>query len=811
MTVEDPFPRSRAAWVALALAAVTIVVYLQVGGFEFLNYDDPEYVTKNPVVQAGLTRPGLRWAFTSFHAANWHPLTWLAHMLDVQVFGLDAGAHHWVNLGLHALNAGLLLLALQALTGRFWPSAVVAALFALHPLRVESVAWISERKDLLASTFFFLLLGAHARYARTRSAVSYALVLASLTLGCLAKPMLVTAPFVLLLLDRWPLARSGRGRLVLEKLPLVAIAAASCVVTLIAQRAGGAVGSFQALALGERLLDAGAAYLAYLRATVWPAGLAVFYPHPSLVSGRVLLPGLLGGGLVVALSLLALLRARRWPWFFTGWFWFAGQLVPVIGLVQVGDQAWADRYAYLPLIGLYLALVFGLSELARARPRLAPLGIAVPPVLVALAIVTTRQVGFWKDSRTLFEHALAVTDRNWVAHNNLGLVYLERRELARASQHFQEAAAIAPWFVQARFNLGQAQLAAGEIEEAVRSYQQALVIRPGHPESLLALANLARASGEAAQALALFEQAVEKNPRDPLPLVAFARVLLEEGETDRATNCATSALQLDERLAEAHQILGEIALARAQLDEAGRRLQRALELAPASAMTRALLGRWRQQKQDPSGARAELEAALALDPNLARARYDLGLLHLQQGEREAARGQFQAVLDIVPGDPQATTALAAMLIEEGQVTEAIPLLLSALQRQPDLQSALFNLATAYDRTAEWKLAIEHYEKALGSAPPDPDAALALAWILATAPDPSVHDGEKAVQLATYAVQRRGARALEVLAAALARAGEWEEAVRRQQEAIARARAEQKKELEERLRLYESHRAFTRSP
>jgi len=348
----------------------------------------------------------------------------------------------------------LLFLALAALTRTLWPGLIVAALFAAHPLRVQSVAWIAERKELLASAFFFGLLLAYARYARRGGPGAYLLVLFLFALGCMAKPMLVTAPFVLLLLDVWPLGRLGpagvapappASRVLLEKLPLLAVTAGSCVLTWLAQRAGGALGELEALSVSERLWTAGGGVLAYLRATIWPAGLAAFYPHPLLTGASLVGPGALGLALAALGSALALLGRRRAPAFFSGWFWFLGMSVPVLGLVQVGDQAWADRYAYLPTIGLYLAVVFGLREcLAERTSWLVGANAAVLVALVALAWVTLRTLPHWQDSRTLFERALAVTEGNWIAHNNVGLVYLERREVQRARQHFQAAIDLLP-------------------------------------------------------------------------------------------------------------------------------------------------------------------------------------------------------------------------------------------------------------------------------------------------------------------------------------------------------------------------------
>ena len=631
MNAAESRPRGRLAGLAGLLAALTFALYLGTGEFEFLNYDDPDYVTNNSAVADGLSAAGLRWAF-GFHAANWHPLTWLAHMLDVELFGLESGPMHLVNAGLHALNAALLWLACASLSRRLAPSGLVALLFALHPLRVQCVAWVSERKELLASAFFFALLLCYGRYARTRGRGAYLATLACLALGVMAKPMLVTVPFVLLLLDVWPLARTGRvalRSLWLEKLPFFAVAAASAVLTWMAQHAGGAVGELEALSLSARLGAAGAGVLAYLRASVWPSGLAAFYPHPLLVGRSVLVPGILGGALVLVLSLAAWRARRTLPALFTGWFWFLGMLVPVIGLVQVGDQGWADRYAYLPTIGLSLALVFGLDGCLGSRPTMrAGLGLLGLAAAAALSAVTLRTLPYWRDSQSLFERALVVTQGNWVAHNNLGLVYLARRESEPARAHFEAALSANPRFHKARFNLGQTHELDGDLAAAEQSYLAFLETTPESPEALARLAVLARASGAPARAAEYLERSLLREPQDPRAWAALARA----------------------RLA--------------------------------------------QETPDLAAARAAFERAVELDPGALRARSELGLLLVRQGEHEAARAQFTAVQALRPGDLQSGRALAKLALEDGQPERAIALLEAVLAHQPDSALALKELDAA---------------------------------------------------------------------------------------------------------------------
>lgn len=827
MNREESSARGRLLWVAGLLALLTFGLYLQTGRFEFLNYDDPDYVTRNTVVARGLDADGVTWAF-GFHASNWHPLTWMSHMLDVSLFGLEPGPMHRVNAALHALDAGLLFLALAALTRAFWPSLLAAALFAAHPLRVQSVAWIAERKDLLAAAFFLGALIAYERWARTRKPAAYVAVALCLLLGLLAKPMLVTAPFVLLLLDRWPLGRlgpeaadaPGRARVWLEKVPLLALALGSCVLTLLAQRAGGALRALDEFTFLERLGTAGYALLAYLRATLWPTGLAAFYPHPLLIGGSLLLPGALGLGLALALSLAAWSLRRRVPALFTGWFWFLGMLVPVLGLVQVGDQAWADRYTYLPGIGLAVALCFGLAGAGKARGAEAPerartgfvgmgLVLAGLAVVGALAAVTLRTLPHWADSRALFEQALAVTEGNWIAHNNLGLVYLERRETDRALEHFQAASRLRPGFLNARFNLGLAQEQKGLHADAEKTYRALLADQPRQAEALMRLAEMMRAQNRNDEALALFEKAVEVDS-DPRLWSSFARFLLDLGQAERAQNVAVTALQSDPSLIEAQLVLVEIALRGDDLDGAGERLAQAEARAPDSSEVCALRARWRSQKGDLAGARAAFERAILLDPGSARARHDYGALLMSQGELEGARNQFQALNDIRPGDPQALIGLAGVALGENHAEEAVRLLQGALRAQPMSRIALVNLGAAYEQLGEWSKALDCYKRSFQAGPPDPDAARNAAWILATGPDEELLDGKRALELASYAAQRQASNALEVLAAAQARNGDFEEAAALQEKLLQRARsAEQKRNLEERLELYRAGKPYTR--
>jgi hypothetical protein len=485
-------------WVVLAGAAlVTLVVaiYAPVGQFGFLNLDDDQYVTQNQWVRAGLTTEGVTWAFTAFHAANWHPLTWLSHMADVELFGLDPGRHHQVNVLLHALDTVLLFLFLLLATGATWRSALAAALFAVHPLHVESVAWISERKDVLSTLFWLVTCLAWLGYVRRPSPARYAGVMVAYGLGLLAKPMLVTLPLVLLLLDAWPLRRLPRGRpwvrglrpLVMEKLPMLAMAAASTLVTWLAQSRGGGVLDTVGLSLPVRLGNAMLSAATYLWQSVWPARLAALYPHPGLLpSGLSGVQVAVSSMVLLGLSAVAAWQWRPRPWLGVGWLWFLVTLLPVVGIVQVGDQGHADRYTYVPLIGIFVALAWSVP-FASSRSGRAAVGAASMLVIGGLSLQARRQVSTWRDSVTMFEHAISMTDGNYHAWRGLGSAHLAAGRLDRAIPALQESLRLQPEDPNTWMNLGFATFRAGRPPESRAAFEQALRRNPDDPTILLNL------------------------------------------------------------------------------------------------------------------------------------------------------------------------------------------------------------------------------------------------------------------------------------------------------------------------------------
>lgn len=469
------------AGICLSLSVLTWIVFGQTLWHDFINYDDPRYVYENAKITGGLSISGISWAFTHIHSLNWHPLTTISHMFDCQLYGLKAGWHHFTNVLLHTLAAMLLFLALHQMTGAVWRSAFVAAVFAIHPLRVESVAWVAERKDVLSGVFFMLTLLAYANYVRTPRVRGYLVVVLLFACGLMSKPMLVTLPFVLLLLDYWPLDRI-KGQLwkrVAEKIPLIALSAVSSVITFLVQK--GAVGQTEELPIFERINNAVVSYVLYIWQMLWPVNLAVFYPHPE---NRLPLWEIVCCLLVLMCITVAAiaLRAGR-PYLFTGWWWYLGMLVPVIGLVQVGWQGRADRYTYLPQIGLYIAATWAVVDLTVLyRYRRTALSTAAILVIAALSSCTWVQNSYWRDSETLFRHALAVTTNNDVAENNLGIVFLGQGKLDEAISLLQSAVDLRPDNSPAHENLAKALLQKGQVAEALVHYRKLLDLQPENME-----------------------------------------------------------------------------------------------------------------------------------------------------------------------------------------------------------------------------------------------------------------------------------------------------------------------------------------
>ena len=725
-------PRRRLALLAAALVAATVAAYLPLFANDFVAYDDDLYVTECPPVRAGLGAEGIAFAFGSFHGANWFPLTRLSWMLDAELFGVDPRAFHATSLALHCANAVLLLLVLARMTGAPGRSAFVAAVFALHPLHVESVAWAAARKDVLSGLFFLLALGLHERLARAgASRARRAAIAACMAAGLLAKPILVTLPLALLLLDAWPLERLGALRVraaLREKAWLFALAVAAGVVTVAAQHAGGALQALDAVPLGERLANAPVAVLGYLRRAFWPSDLAVFYPHPraTLAISRAWA----SAAALFGLTALALRAWPRRPWLAVGWLWFLVLLAPVVGIVQVGGQAMADRYTYLPLVGLAIAVGWGACDLARGPRAERALAAAALAALGALAVATWQQVGLWRDTRTLFTHALAVTDRNAVAHVSLGIVETREGDLEAGLEHARAALGIAPGLAHAHALLAEVRARQGRHEEAIAGYTTALELLPGTArwEAEIGLSLLER--GRVPEGVARLEEALRLEPQNASLLANAGRALERAGRIDEAIAREREALRLRPDVAEIHGYLGATLLAKGDLGEARVQLAEAAALQPGVAAWRAALARAHAAAGDGAGALAALDAAIALAPEDGALRAERGALLDAAGRASEAAGAYREALRFGARDVRVLNNLAWILATSPDPGLRDPEAAVALAEEAVAASdgrdasVLDTLSLAYAAAARPEAASATAARALARAEEAGDAALA---------------------------------------------------------------------------------------
>ena len=633
--------------VSLCLVAAVIVTYIPVIHSDFVGYDDELYVTENKQVQEGFTSESLKWAFTTFHSANWHPLTWLSHMLDCDLYGLNPAGHHWTQVEFHIVNTVLLFFILFKMTGALFKSAFVAALFALHPLHVESVAWVSERKDVLSTFFGFLTIFAYHRYVKTYSLKNYLLIIIFFSLGLMAKPMLVTFPFVLLLLDFWPLERfqykknknndpsqsertiyygfKGLMRLILEKIPLFIPVVISSILTFLAQKSEGAVKTLGALSLKTRIANALVSYVSYVSKAIWPINLAVFYPHPG---DALSIWTILGAALVIAAAILLSIRTfKKYPYIAVGLFWYLGTLVPVIGLVQVGDQAMADRYTYIPLIGLFIIVAWGVSGFfIKWQYGKFFLGVSIMIILSALAWNTFHQLGYWKNGIALFENAVKVTENNYKAQNNLGTAY-GPVDLDKAIYHYKESLKIKPNYFRALYNLGTALYEKKDYENAVYYFNKALKINPKRTDVRMNLANVLFIKGKADEAVYHYIEILKTDSENADTHYNLAYVLSTQGKLDEAVLHYRQALRINPEYIKAQYNLGNILLKQGKTEEAFTHFAEVIKLKPDNVQAYNKIGLilFKQGKIDR--AKVFFSKAIQIDPNYKEARKNLGLVN----------------------------------------------------------------------------------------------------------------------------------------------------------------------------------------
>jgi tetratricopeptide (TPR) repeat protein len=674
----------------LVLAAATFGIYWQVTNHDFVSFDDNVYVTQNAHVQAGVTKKNVIWAFTTLDANFWHPLTWLSHMLDYELFGLDAGMHHLTNLLFHIANTLLLFWVIKRMTGALWQSAFVAALFALHPLHVESVAWISERKDVVSTLFWMLTMWAYVRYTERPGVNRYLLILFFFALGLMSKPMIVTLPFVLLLTDYWPLGRFKRAqedkvngpnltsfspfRVICEKIPLLALAAVFSVVAFFAQ--GDAVQSPGEFPFKFRIYNALVSYLSYIKKMFWPTDLSVFYPYPKIIP----LWQVAGSGLLLLfLSVVVIRMAKRHPYLSVGWFWYLGTLVPVIGLVQVGAHAMADRYTYIPLIGLFVIIAWGIPDLLRKWPHRKPaLAILAGLVLSVFVVFAWLQARHWKDSISLFTHAIDVTTDNWLAHNDLGFPLAQQGRNSDAIRHFSEALRIKPDYWEGHVNLGNTLALVGRLEEAMNHFREALRINPENFEAHRMLGTVLGIQGKFEAAVNHLDKALQINPTDQETQKNLKIALEKMGKQENADRRYREVLENDPNNEEAHMQLARLFETQDRFDDAIK----------------------------------HYKEAIRIDPENPNAHYNLGNILARQGAYEEAITHYMRVLRVNPDSADTHNNLGIVLARKGNLEKAVKHYSESLRIDPGSVRAHYNLGTVFERKGRLKEAAKHYNDSL---------------------------------------------------------------------------------------------------
>lgn len=896
--------QGRAWFAGLLLCVLTLLACGNVARNGFINYDDPDYVTANPHVQGGLTWANVKWAFTTTRNSNWTPLTWLSHMLDAQLFGLNPHAHHLAGLLWHTANALVLFVLLRRLTGALYPSFVAAAFFAVHPLHVESVAWASERKDVLSTLFLLLTVWAYAAYARAaqpgqppveegagqpghspgsssssgpaapqgshRSALAYYLLALGLyALGLMTKPMLVTLPFLLLLLDYWPLGRLAAGagqtrargiiRLGVEKLPFLVLAAGSSAITLLAQTKSYSM--LGGLPLRLRIATAVAGYVKYLGKTVWPSGLAIFYPDPN---ARYFAPhpGTLYPAsdqwpvwqttaavlFLAALSALVFLRRRQEPWLMTGWCWYLGMLVPVIGLVQAGVQVTADHYTYVPLIGIFIMGAWSVAEWGQGSdPRRWCVAGATVILLSGCVLAAHRQVGFWRDNRTLFAQALAVTSRNPVAEWMVGAEYAQQGQLGLAQTHFRLALEADPYEVEAHSALGSLFELEGRTELATNEYQTSLRLKPADEFARVHLAGVLKKMGQAKEALAQYAQAARWNPDSVEANYQAGALSLDAGDLDRAGQYLERAVALQPNHADALLCLSDLRAQQGRELDALSALRQVVQLYPTNFELRVNYGSmlWKAGLR-PDGlaqyreaarlgpahplihydlgaallaqgqlaeAGKELAEALRLRPDYLEAAADLGRCRAAQARFKEAELAFEHAVQLAPTNADLQVELATALLMDGQTNAAKLAFVKTGQLQPQLAGRYLSQGQSLLQRGEFDRALAQLNIAVCLEPNSSPGLSQLAWLLATHPQAEMRNGTRARTLAERAIEldTNNAAAWAALDAACAETGNFPDAERAAEKskmlALAAGATQTAQAADERLALYRQHQPY----
>ena len=749
--------------ICIFLAGATLAAYWQVLHSDFVNLDDPVYVTENQHVNTGFTWENIRWAFSVGKVAYWHPLTWVSHIMDCQLYGLRPGLHHLTNLIIHIVNSLLLFAVLKRMTGAVWKSAFVAAVFALHPINVDSVAWVTERKSILSTLFWLLTMWTYAGYAQYGRVWRYLITLLLFALGLLAKPMLVTLPFVMLLLDYWPLGRfirhtyggfsfrqnskspisnsklsvraSPAFKLVMEKIPFFALSAVSTYLSFLSVRRLGITISTELVPVGLRVANALVSYIGYIGKIIWPRNLAVFYPYPEKVATWESVGALM---ILLCLTIVLMLMFRRRPYLGIGWLWYIGTLIPVIGLVQAGLwPTMADRWAYVPMIGLAILTTWGVGDIAakwsakdgRRSMLIFPAGAC----LSALMVCTWLQVGYWHNSFTLLTRALNVTSDNYIAHLNLGNVFIKEKKTDEAIRQYKKAIEIYSNYADAHYNLGIAIGLQGRSDEAIQEYYTVLRLEEDHWKARFHLADALAKTGQLDEAISHYEKTIQLHPDDAEVYNNFALALMKKGKVNEAIKYYNKCLEIKPDSVEVLNNLGNIlveqgefgqALAHfrkalslkpsfgetyynlanalrqmGQIDEAAGYYREALQISPDNVDAHYGLGSVLMQQKRYDEAIAHFGKAVQLNLDFAQAYYNLGIIFADRNEIDKAIEQFRQVLRIHPNDAQMHCNLGILLARQGRVDEAINEFRTALRFDPNFSKAREQLEDALAKKA----------------------------------------------------------------------------------------------------------------
>ena len=754
--------------ISAALVVTTLVAYEPIRHNNFVHYDDNAYITENPNVIGGITRTSIVWAFTKPYAANWHPLTWLSHMLDCEIYGLNPQGHHITSVLIHIINCVLLFIVLYKTTRAMWPSAFVAAIFALHPLHVDSVAWAAERKDVLSGLFWMLTMLAYVYYTERPNFKRYAFVLAVFLMGLMSKPMLVTLPFALILLDWWPLNRIARHRndtlpvhtnrrttridypkvsllhLVAEKIPLFVLSVISSVATVIAQKSGGTIATLEYFPMDSRVGNAFISYIGYILKTLWPNRLAVLYPQirTSFSDATVVVCMLL----FVLISIFMLYAGRRRKYIAVGWLWYVGTLVPVIGIVQVGIQAMANRYMYMPMLGLLIIIAWAVKELIDWRPHLRTVAAVSATIVLSLAVILTRmQVKHWQNDMTLCEYTLKVTKNNALIENNYGGAFIEAKRFDEAALHFKKSLLIIPVYADARNNLGKVYLKQEKFSEAVACFNEVLRQNGDSTQTHYCLAVALNAQGKYNDAVKHFAAVLSLDPKYPSARDKMGFALIAANRPNEAIACFNELLRQNRDSAEAHYNL-----------------------------------------------------AIALG---MQKKYDEAIEHLAK------------VLQLNPAYPEAHNKMGLALMAVGKNDEAIKYLNEGLKINKD-QETYANLGSAYIQVGKYDLAIENLTKAIELKPDNIDVLNKLAWLFAVVDNTTIHNAPKAVEFAQRGCELTGYKdpmLLDTLAVAYAAAGRFDEAKATAERALNIAKETGREnlaaEIQKRIKLYEANQPY----